>query len=324
MDASMNQNNNKDEILSTSSQPTPSTATPVSNKMPLPDSPTDLPTTQKQQLRQIRRRNSIGDLRDIGQKPAAKTPAMRINVTDKVIEALTSPDVLNKIVPVLTDKITETITSVIETSIQSCVDSHIKPLIETINKQQQTIADQEGKITVQTNKLTEQSDTISKLEHKTTEQGWTIKEQYAEINVLYNEISGLEIRIESQEQYSRRTSLRFHNIQVPVDERGRIVHPVDTDKLILQVCSTKHGLDININDIGRSRVIGKVKNGKSQVIVRFLYRIRNSVYTNKKALKGHPDGIFITENLTKYRTELVKNLSTKILDTNLYILDISW
>ena len=67
MDASMNQNNNKDEILSTSSQPTPSTATPVSNKMPLPDSPTDLPTTQKQQLRQIRRRNSIGDLRDIGQ-----------------------------------------------------------------------------------------------------------------------------------------------------------------------------------------------------------------------------------------------------------------
>ena len=119
MDASMNQNNNKDNILSTNSQPTSSTATPVSNKRPLPDSPTDLPATQKQQLRQIRRRNSIGDLRDIGQKPAAKTPALRKNVTDKVIEALTSPDVLNKIVPVLTDKITETITSVIETSIQS-------------------------------------------------------------------------------------------------------------------------------------------------------------------------------------------------------------
>ena len=152
MDASMNQNNNKDEMLSTNSQSTSSTATPVSNKRPLPDSPTDLPATQKQQLR---RRNSIGDLRDIGQKPAAKTPALRKNVTDKVIEALTSPDVLNEIVPVLTDKITETITSVIETSIQSWVDSHIKPLIETINKQQQTIANQEEKITVQTNKLAE-------------------------------------------------------------------------------------------------------------------------------------------------------------------------
>ena len=142
-----------------------------------------------------------------------------------------------------------------------------------------------------------------KLEHKTTEQEWTIKEQYAEINAMYNKISGLEIRIESQEQYSRTTSLRFYNIQVPVDERGRIVHPVDTDQLILQVCNTKLGLDININDIGRSHVIGKVKNVS---IVRFLsYRIRNRVYTNKKALKGHPDGIFITE----YRTELVKKLS---------------
>jgi hypothetical protein len=33
------------------------------------------------------------------------------------------------------------------------------------------------------------------------------------------------------------------------------------------------------------------------------------VYTNKKSLKGDQDGVFITENLTKYRTELVKRLS---------------
>ena len=52
-------------------------------------------------------------------------------------------------------------------------------------------------------------------------------------------MSGLEIRMESQEQYSRRKSLKLHNIQVLVDERGRIVHPVDIDQLILQVCSTK-------------------------------------------------------------------------------------
>ena len=36
---------------------------------------TDLLTTQKQHLRHIRRRNSICDLRDIGHKPAPKTPA---------------------------------------------------------------------------------------------------------------------------------------------------------------------------------------------------------------------------------------------------------
>jgi hypothetical protein len=75
MDASMNQNNNKDEIVSTSSQSTPSTVTPVSNKRPLTDSLTDLLATQKQHLRHIRRRNSIGGLRDIGHKSDAKTPA---------------------------------------------------------------------------------------------------------------------------------------------------------------------------------------------------------------------------------------------------------
>ena len=51
-------------------------------------------------------------------------------------------------------------------------------------------------------------------------------------------MSGLEIRMESQE-HSRRKRLTLHNIQVLVDERGRIVHPVDLDKLILQVWSTK-------------------------------------------------------------------------------------
>jgi len=111
------------------------------------------------------------------------------------------------------------------------------------------------------------------------EQGWSMKEQEAEKNAFFNKISELEIRVENQEQYSRRTSLRFHNIKVPVDERGRIIHPVDTDDLVLQVCITKLSLDISKTDIGRSHVIGKVNKGKSQVIVRFLcYRTRNSVH----------------------------------------------
>ena len=50
---------------------------------------------------------------------------------------------------------------------------------------------------------------------------------------------------------------------------------------------------MSIHDIGRSRVIGKVTNGKSQVTFKFLsYRMRNSVYTNKKAPNGDPRGIF--------------------------------
>jgi hypothetical protein len=64
------------------------------------------------------------------------------------------------------------------------------------------------------NKLAEQSAKISKLEHNATEQGWAAK---SNMNALYNKMSGLEIRMESQEQYSRRKSLKLHNIQVLVD-----------------------------------------------------------------------------------------------------------
>ena len=146
-----------------------------------------------------------------------------------------------------------------------------------------------------------------------------LQEHNIEADAMYHKICELEERIESQEQYSRRTSLRFHNVKVPVDSKGAIKHPVNTDDIIISICNDKLGLNIEKNDIGRSHVIGKVKNGKSQVIVRFLsYRVRNSVYTSKKALKNHPDKLFITENLTKYRTELVKQLSELKFQKQIY------
>ena len=119
----------------------------------------------------------------------------------------------------------------------------------------------------------------------------------------------MELRIENLEQYSRRTSLRFHNIRVPLNNMGRIKHPIDTDSIILDICKNNLSItDMKKEDIGRSHVIGKPKDGKSQVIVRFLsYRVREKVYNSKKELKPHPDNFFITENL--YRTNLVKALA---------------
>jgi hypothetical protein len=118
--------------------------------------------------------------------------------------------------PVLTKQISETIVSAIESSIQSCVDSNIKPVIETVKRQQITINEQQDAIDGHSKQLIEQSDKITKLEQKVLEQGWPMKEPDA----LFNQISELEIRVENREQYSRRTSLRFHNIKVPEDQRG--------------------------------------------------------------------------------------------------------
>jgi hypothetical protein len=65
-----------------------------------------------------------------------------------------------------------------------------------------------------------------------------LKEHSTEVDALYNKIIELESRIEGQEQYSRRTSLRFHKIKVPVDERGNVKHPVNTDELLLKKYTT--------------------------------------------------------------------------------------
>jgi hypothetical protein len=64
-----------------------------------PDSTDTLPATQKQTLRQIRRRNYVGDLHNLGTNKT--TLYQEKNITDKVIDALGSPDVLNKIIPIL-------------------------------------------------------------------------------------------------------------------------------------------------------------------------------------------------------------------------------
>ena len=83
------------------------------------------------------------------------------------------------------------------------------------------------------------------------------------------------------------------------DQRGHI-NPVDTDKLILDICKTKLKItDLKLEDISQSHVIGRAYNGKTELIVRFIsYRVRHRVYSGKRELKGDPSGQFITENLT--------------------------
>ena len=269
--------------------------TPNSRKRPSPDSPQDLVATLKQETKQIRRRNSVGDL---SQKKTPQTMA------DKVIEALINPTVLNQIVPTLSEKIAESVAESINKALEKKINDHIKPLEKKINDQDKTIVEQKDM-------MQKQASMIVHICKKNGEIDESLKERESEIEVLYRKINELELRVENQEQYSRRTSLRFHNIRVPLNNMGRIKHPVDTDSIILDICQNNLSItDMKKEDIGRSHVIGKPKDGKSQVIVRFLsYRVREKVYNSKKELKRHPDKIFITENLTQYRTNLVKALA---------------
>ena len=303
------------------------TQTPAkTNKRPNPDSPEDLPGTAKQTGRQTRpRRNSLSDFSalesDKFMAPTSKplkSSASRKSMYDKIVEAFTSPDVLSKIVPVISTKIVESVTDninkTIEANIVSYFDQHVKPLVETVKEQ-------EKQITEQRQMIAEQAKMVVHLCKTTAKNESLIKEQDRDIDALYRRIDQLEKRIENQEQYSRRTSLRFHNIRLPLNEQGMIAYPLDTDQIILDVCKNNIGIELQKEDIGRSHVIGNIVNGKSQIIVRFLsYRVRERVYNAKKNLKGHPDKVFVTENLTKYRTSLVKALA-EVEKPTVYLLD---
>jgi hypothetical protein len=117
------------------------------------------------------------------------------------------------------------------------------------------------------------------------------------------------MRLEEQEQYSRRTSLHFHN------HKGNIIQPVDTDGIVLKICNKDLTVPLDIHHIGRSHPIGEAKDGKISIMVRFLtFRQRHMVFSNKRKLKGNKDKMFIAENLTKYRYDLLRQLNgmTKI------------
>jgi hypothetical protein len=61
-----------------------------------------------------------------------------------------------------------------------------------------------------------------------------------------------------------------------------------------------------------AHIIGPINNGKGQLICRFRNRkVKNSIFMKKKNLKNNKDNIFITEDLTKFRQSIIKELNAQ-------------
>ena len=76
----------------------------------------------------------------------------------------------------------------------------------------------------------------------------------------------------------------------------------ETDAVIVKMVREKLGVQITENDIDRSHIIGKINNGKAQLICRLRnWKIKNKIYMWKSKLARNPDKTFVTEDLTKYR-----------------------
>ena len=113
--------------------------------------------------------------------------------------------------------------------------------------------------------------------------------------------------------------MRFNNVKVPSNGNNVVKTPIDTDSLVLDICKNQLGVKLNLTDIGRSHPIGEIRDGKISIIVRFLTcRQRHMGFTKKKELKGHVDKMFITENLTRHRYDLLKRLNTLRVDRKIH------
>lgn len=118
------------------------------------------------------------------------------------------------------------------------------------------------------------------------------------------ERSKLAVRVGELEQYSRRNCLRVFGIPEARSE--------DTEKKVLEIFTTKMGINIMPDQIDRCHRVGALSHSNSKksraIIIKFVsYKYRQQIFFNKKMLKG--TGITIREDLAKSRLELYNEIS---------------
>jgi seryl-tRNA synthetase len=200
---------------------------------------------------------------------------------DLIKSTLLKEPVLESIVPNIYEKVMTNaevhLTNIITSAAAEAVTNAVKPLIDMIHRQ---------------------GETITCLQQDNT----TLKQDNAN---LRRDVIHLSEQIEELEQYGRRTSLRFHNVPMRDIDKQR------TDNIIVDIVKSKMKMiNFSVDDINRSHIIGNINQGKGQIICRLRnWKIKNSIYQLKTNLKSNADRIFVTEDLSKHRQSIVKELN---------------
>ncbi|KAK3085375.1 hypothetical protein FSP39_002378 [Pinctada imbricata] len=216
--------------------------------------------------------------------------SVQFSMTDlaqMMIETMYQPEYLSRFAPLLAQHLNPSIFQSIHDAIaplQAKVDSQsdtIELLKEEVNSFKSSRSDLESRVT--------------SLEQKV----WCLEEAD-----LDRRLQMQEVGLEELEQYGRRNSLRFHNVTLSENDKK------DTDEVIVDMCENKLQIDISKEDICRSHPVGRPNRaGKVQLICRFRnWKIKNGIYSKKRCLKGDPDNLFITEDLTGYRQGIISAL----------------
>ena len=146
-----------------------------------------------------------------------------------------------------------------------------------------------------------------------------LKARDQKIQALENAVITLQLKIDDQEQYSRREALRITGIPETENE--------NTNQLVVALCNDTLKLDTPLqdSDLARSHRSGDASKSNRVILAKFAtYKIRDHVIRARSNLKDHnkdnDSPIYINEDLTKrkaglfYRARQLKN-EKLILDT---------
>ncbi|KAK3106950.1 hypothetical protein FSP39_003755 [Pinctada imbricata] len=206
----------------------------------------------------------------------------QIDLSGVIINLLHNQLFINGITTILTPVLSQALCPNLQSSINDAIKDAVQPLNDQIKQLTTKVDDNEKQI----KKLSDENDKLR-----------------SELNIAFERVDRAEADIEELEQYGRRTSLRFHNVEVADTN--------NTDDEIVKLCKEKLQVDITPDDINRSHPIGrKNRHGKYQLICRFKnWKIKNKIYREKKKLKNDSSRIFVTEDLTSYRQEIVSEIA---------------
>jgi hypothetical protein len=203
----------------------------------------------------------------------------------------------------ITDTIQHNLELTIRQTISAAITTSMTDMQNIITNQQILLSNQQRTIKGLTNKT-------KKLDEIIESQSVKINDQLSTIEQLKQSVASLDRRLEETEQYSRRTSLRFNSVKLPTKPNGQIIRLINSDHLVFDICNNELGLDLQLQDLGRTHPFGPVQDDKADIIARFIsYRPRQQVFSNKRKLKQHQYGTFIYENLTTRRYALISELN---------------
>lgn len=163
----------------------------------------------------------------------------------------------------------------------------------------------QNKIDKLTEKTEEYKDALKPLHNEIAKLSADLKSKSDECEDLRQKLDSVNEKLDSQEQYSRRSSLRLHNVDIETYKKN-------WEAVVKDIASVTD-ITLHPNDIVKCHPAGKRPNDnqKVQLLVKFTNeRIRDQFLRCRKQLSELPQfsGLKISEDLTKTRYFLYKKL----------------